>query len=136
MAVSQNLVVTTQSIKTAQKTCTAAKTTYADAVAATLLLTGGANGSIIYKVTGLPKGTTGGAGRLLLFSSLDGTTLSLIGTANFADYTQSVSSGPVQTDIGYSETSPRRVAALEQIWVATSIAPTAGFAVDAQFEDL
>ena len=136
MAGTPNEVITPQAIKTAQQTCTAAKTTYADATNAVLLLTGGTNGSIIYKLTSLAKGTTGSAGRLLVFSSLNGTTMVLIGTANFADYTQSVSSGPLPADIGWSETSPRRVAATEQIWVATSIAATAGVAVDCQYEDL
>jgi len=136
MAGTPNEIITPQGIRTAQQTCTAAKTTYADATNALLLLTGAANGSIIYKLTGLPKGTTGAAGRLLVFSSLNGTDMVLIGTANIADYTQSVSLGPVAADIGWSETAPRRVAAGEQIWVATSIAATAGVAVDCQLEDL
>lgn len=136
MAVTQNKVVTTQGVQTAQATCTAAKTTYADNTNAVLLLTAGGNGGVLYGVTGVAKGTTGAAGRLDLFSSLNGTTLTFLQGQNFASYTQSTSAAPVPVTMGYGETAPRRLAPLEQIWVGTSIAATGGFAVDAQYENL
>lgn len=136
MTVTANSIITPQAINTAQATLTAAKTTYGDATNAVLLFTGGANGSIIYGMTALAKGTTGAAGRLDVFTSPNGTTLTFIKSAAFASYTQSTSAPPVVADMGWSETVPRRVKALEQIWVATSIAATAGVAVDCQYEDL
>ena len=78
MTVTANSVITAQSVQTAQATCTAAKTTYADATNAVLLLTAGPNGGVLYGMTARPKGTTGGAGRVDVFASLNGTTLAFI----------------------------------------------------------
>mgnify|MGYP001549231833 FL=1 len=87
-------------------------------------------------MTARPKGTTGGAGRVDVFASLNGTTLAFINSANFASYTQSMTAAPVASDLGYTETAPRRLAPSEQIWVGTSIAATNGIVVDAQYENL
>ena len=136
MAGTANSIITPQGVQTAQATCTVAKTTYADNTNAVLLLTAGPNGGVLYGLKGVPKGTTGAAGRLDVFTSLNGTTLVFINAANFANYTQSTSAAPAISDLGYTETAPRRLAPNEQIWVGTSIAATAGFAVDAQYENL
>lgn len=136
MAVAQNKIVSAQGVQTGQATCTAAKTTYGDNTNGVLLLTAGANGGVLYGLRGIAKGTTGAAGRLDIFSSLNGTTLTLLNAVNFANYTQSTTTAPLQNDAGYSESAPRRLAPLEQIWVSTSIAATAGYAVDAQYENL
>ena len=135
MAVSSNSISSLQGIQTAQATCTAAKITYGDNVNAVLLLTAGANGGVLFGLKGIAKGTTGAAGRLDIFSSLNGTALTLLNAVNFASYAQSTTTAPVQNDAGYSESAPRRLAPLEQIWVSTSIAATAGYAVDAQYEN-
>jgi hypothetical protein len=136
MSTPANSAIFTQTVMTAQATCTAAKTTYGDNTNAVLLLTAGANGGVLYGLKGIAKGSTGAAGRLDVFTSLNGTTLTFLNSVNFASYSQSTSAAPVQNDIGYSESAPRRLAPLEQIWVSTSIAPTAGYAVDAQYENL
>lgn len=136
MSGTANSIISPQTVLTAQATCTAAKTTYADNTNAVLLLTAGANGGVLYGLKGVAKGTTGAAGRLDHFSSLNGTALTFLKGTNFASYTQSTSAAPVQDDMGYSESAPRRLAPLEQIWVSTSIAATAGYAVDAQYENL
>jgi hypothetical protein len=136
MAGTPNSVITAQTVMTAQATLTAAKTTYGDNVNAVLLFTAGANGAVLYGLKGAAKGTTGAAGRLDHFSSLNGTALVFLKGIGFANYTQSTTTPPVQDDMGYTETAPRRLAPLEQIWVATSIAATAGYAVDAQYENL
>ncbi len=136
MAVTANSIITPQGVQTAQAACTAAKTTYTDATNAVLLLTAGANGGVLYGMSARPRGTTGGGGRVDVFTSLNGATLAFINSANFAAYTQSTTAAPVPSDLGYTETTPRRLAPLEQIWVATSIAPTNAVVVDAQYENL
>ena len=136
MAVTANSVITAQSVQTAQATCTAAKITYTDNTNAVLLLTAGANGGVLYSVTARPKGTNGGGGRVDLFASLNGTTLNFINAVTFASYTQATTTVPTASDFGYTETAPRRLAPLEQIWVSTSIAATNGMVVDAQYENL
>lgn len=136
MTVTVNSIVTAQGIQTAQATCTAAKTTYTDATNGVLLLTAGANGGVLYGCSARPKGTTGGDGRVDMFTSLNGTTLAFINAVNFASYTQSTTAAPAASDFGYTETAPRRLAPLEQIWVGTSIAATNGIVVDAQYENL
>lgn len=136
MSVTQNGIVSAQGVHTGQATCTAAKTTYGDATNAVLLFTTGANGGVLYGLSGIAKGTTGAAGRLDIFSSLNGTTLVFLNSVNFVSYTQSTSSAPLRNDAPWSESAPRRLEPLEQIWVSTSIAATAGYAVDAQYENL
>lgn len=136
MAVSQNKIVSAQGVQTGQATCTAAKTTYGDNTNAVLLFTAGAQGGVLYGLSGIAKGTTGAAGRLDMFSSLNGTTLTFLNSVNFVSYTQSTGSAPLRNLMDISESAPRRLAPFEQIWVSTSIAATAGYAVDAQYENL
>ncbi|HQT55800.1 MAG TPA: hypothetical protein PKX06_20320, partial [Phenylobacterium sp.] len=87
MAVSQNLVVTTQGLNTSQAICTAAKTTYNDATNAVLLFTAGANGAVVYSIKAVPRATTSTATQCQIFRSPDsGTTLYFENAATMAAY--------------------------------------------------
>lgn len=131
-----NSFISAQGLQTAQAHLTAAKTTYTDATNALLLFTAGANGAVLYGMTAIAPGSNGGAGRVDVFSSLNGILLHFIRSVNFASYSQSTTAGPVLNDMGWTESSGRRLAPLEQIWVSTSIAATGGMDVDAQYENL
>jgi hypothetical protein len=143
MPVAQNKVVTAQGLNVGQAVCVAAKSTYADNANAVLLFTAGANGSVIYRLTALPRGTVT-ATQLQLYRSPDGVIMNLIrlglmpayamaqttipafGTAPFADV----------VDFGYSESVPLRIKAGVQLWAGIGVALAAGIVFDAQGEDL
>ncbi len=57
MANTPNSMILPQAIRRAAALATAAKTTYADATNAVLLVAGGANGSIVRKLTAIPLAT-------------------------------------------------------------------------------
>lgn len=135
MAVSQNLVVTTQAVKTAQAICTAAKTTYNDNTNAVALLTAGANGAIVYSVKAVPRATVT-ATQCQLFRTPDGTTLYFENAATMPAYTMANTTSPTVTDFGYSETIPLRLAANERLMVGAAVALAGGIVFSAQYEDL
>jgi hypothetical protein len=81
MAAQQNKMVFTQTLKTAQAVCTAAKTTYNDTTNAVLLLTAGADGALLKKLTAMPRATVAATQLQLYISKDGGTTLQLIDAA-------------------------------------------------------
>ena len=135
MAATANSIITPQGIKDAQAVCTAAKTTYGDNTNAVLLLTAGANGSILYGLTAIPRATVT-ATQLQLFRTTNGTTLYLVRTALMAAYTMAQTTQAAQTDFGYAETAPLRIAAGESLYVGAGVALAGGIVFDAQYEDL
>lgn len=136
MAVTPNNIITPQAVKTANAVCTAAKTTYADATNAVKLVTPGPNGAVLYGLKAAPRATVT-ATQLQLYRSPDnGATLYLIGSALMAAYTLAQTTAVPQTDFGYSEAAPLRMAAGDTLWIGAGVALAAGIAFDAQYEDL
>lgn len=128
--------VFSQNVKSAQCICTAAKTTYNDATNAVLLMTAGANGSVVYAVRAVPRATVTATQCQLYRSPDSGTTLYLIDAATMAAYTMANTTSPTKTDFGYTESIPLRLAANERLYVGTAVALAGGIVFDAQFEDL
>lgn len=138
MPVSQNKVVTSQSLNTGQAICTAAKTTYGDVTNAVLLATAGVNGSVFYSVKAIPRATVTATQLQLYRSSDGGVTLMLFDLALMAAYTMAQTTAPVpaKTDFGYSETVPLRLKANERLYAGIGVALASGIVFDAQGEDL
>lgn len=137
MAVSQNLFVSAQSVKSANAITTAAKTTYNDSTNAVSLLTAGANGAVLYGLTALPRATLGSAAQLQLYRSRDaGTTLYLCRLVTLAAYTMATTTSPTAADFLFTEETPLRLAANEVLYVGSAVALAGGIAFDAQYEDL
>lgn len=138
MAVTQNRVVSTQAIQTAQAAVTAAKTTYTDSTNAVLLVTAGANGSVVYGMTAIPRGVLATATKVMLFRSQDsGTTLAYVRSVLVAAYASDVATTvPTLADFGFTEAAPLRLKALERLYIGGYAAAANGIAVDAQYEDL
>jgi hypothetical protein len=136
MAVSQNKVVTSQSLASGQAVCTLAKTTYNDAVGAVKIATAGPNGGVLYSLKAEPRMTVTVTQLQAYRSSDGGVTLSLFNLVTMAAYTMAATTAPGITDFGYSETAPLRLAPNEQIWVATGVAFTTGIEFDATWENL
>lgn len=138
MPVAQNKVVTAQGLRSSQAVCTAAKTTYNDTANAVKLFTAGPNGSIIYSLKAVPRMTVTAVQLQLYRSGDNGVTLSLFNLALMAAYVmaQTTVPAPIQTDFGYAEAAPLRLAPNEQIWVATGVAFATGVQFDVTGEDL
>lgn len=130
------LPVFSQSVKSAQCVCTSAKTTYTDITNAALLVTAGANGSVVYSVKAVPRATVT-ATQCQLFRSPDaGTTMNFIDAATMSAYTMATTTSPSKTDFGYTEAIPLRLGPNERLYAGTAVALAGGIVFDAQYEDL
>jgi hypothetical protein len=137
MAVTANSIITAQAVQSDQNVCTAAKTTYGDGANAVLLMSAGANGSVVYAITAIPRGTLAAATKLMLFKSNDaGTTLAYINAVVVASYTDAATTAPTQSTFGYSETNPLRLKASERLYIGIFAASANGIQVDCQSETL
>jgi hypothetical protein len=125
-----------QSMKTAQAVCTAAKTTYNDTANAVLLWTAGADGSLIKRLSAIPRATVT-ATQLQLYISKDaGVTLQLIDSELMLAYTMVQTSDVTETKFGnITEDNPLRLAANDRLYVATGVALAGGIVFQAQGED-
>lgn len=136
MAVSQNLVVTPQAMLVGDAVVTAAKTTYNDTTNAVQLLTAGANGAVVYGITAIPRSTLAAATKLMLFRVVSGTVY-YVKAVLVASYSSDAGTTiPTAADFGYTETSPLRLNASDQLWVGVYAAATNGICVTAQGENL
>ena len=136
MAVTQNKAVSSQALKAKNAICTAAKTTYNDAVGAVKLMDAGPNGSVLYLLKATPRMTVT-ACQLQLYRSPDaGVTLNLIQTQLMGAYTMAATTQAPSTDFGYTEAAPLRLAIGDSLWVATGVAFTTGVCFDGTAEDL
>lgn len=135
MAVTPNKIIYPQAQKTAQAVCTAAKTTYNDAANAVLLATAGANGSILVRLTAIPRATVTDTQLQLYISKNSGTTLSLVNTAKMASYTMAQTTTAPQTDFGYSAALPLRLEAGDQLYVAAGVGLAGGIVFNAEYQD-
>lgn len=133
MSVTANSMVLSQTIRRPAAVCTAAKTTYADATNAVLLCTGGANGSILRKLTAIPRATVT-ATQLQLFA-FDGTNYWLVNTALMAAYTMAQTTQDAQTDFGYSDSSTLYLPSGWSLYVGIGVALAGGIVFNAELGD-
>lgn len=136
MAVSPNSVITPQSIQTAYAVVDTASTDIDDAPTTTVsLLTAGANGSRLTKLTAIPRATVT-ASRLDLWLSKDaGTTKRLIDTALMSAHTVANTTEIPTTDFGYSEDNPLILEAADVLYVSTAVSLAGGIVFFAQYSD-
>lgn len=135
MAVTPNKIIYPQAQKTAQAITTAAKTTYNDATNAVLLATAGANGSVLVRLTAIPRATVTDTQLQLYISKNSGTTLSLVNTAKMAGYTMAQTTAALQTDFGYTAALPLRLESGDQLYVAAGVALAGGIVFTAEYQD-
>jgi hypothetical protein len=136
MAVSQNKVVTAQGLASGQAVAVAAKVTYNDAANAVRLFVAGPNGAVVYSLKAIPRATVT-AVQLQAYRSKDaGVTLNFFNAVVMGAYTLAATTSPGVTDFGYTETVPLRLAANEEVWVATGVAFAGGVVFDLTAENL
>jgi hypothetical protein len=126
-----------QTPKCVTAVCTAANTTLTDSPDDTVLLvTAGADGSIVTRIDATPRATVT-AGVLYLYHSADaGTTRRLIDQVTMpADTVSTTDPGASVSFSKYSETAPLRLAASDRLYVGCSIAVTDGVVFRAEQSD-
>lgn len=92
----------------------------------TLLLTAGANGARLTRLTALPHESTGAVGVMQLYRSNDaGSTKYLFKTVTCTSDTVSGTDGPIELDFGFSDANAMILKAGERLYVAHSLATKA-----------
>ena len=136
MAVTANSIVTPQSIKTAYAVVDTASTDLDDSpTTSVLLVTAGANGARLVKLTAVPRATVT-ATRLDLWLSKDaGTTKRLVDTALMSAHTVAATTEIPTTDFGYSETAPFYLEAADRLYVSTAVSLAGGIVIKAEYLD-
>lgn len=135
MAVTGNNVITPQTPKSNVAVCTTANTTYTDTPTNTqLLVTAGANGARVTKITALARATNT-ATELQLYVSYDaGTTKKLIRSVLMSAYTVAQTTGQTVTDFGYTEDLPLTLLAAATLYVGIGVSNT-GIVFHAEWGD-
>ena len=125
-----------QTTKTATAVATnAAGTISGDAPTNTvLLLTAGSDGAIITRLTAMPRATVTASSLIIWVSNDSGTTKRMIDSATMAAQTVSTTAGITWTQFtSYSETTPLRLEANQQIYVGSQVALASGIVFKAEF---
>lgn len=124
-----------QAQRTAMAVCTAAKTTMTDAANAVLLVTAGANGSLVTALTAIPRATVTATQLQLYVSNDGGTTLHLNRTMLMPAYTLTQTTANVGVDFGCSDYSPLRLGPNDRLYVAIGVALAGGIEFNAAIQD-
>lgn len=136
MAVTANSIITPQAIKTATAVVDTASTDLDDSpTTSVLLVTAGANGARLTKLSAVPRATVT-ATRLDLWLSKDaGTTKRLIDTALMSAHTVAATTEIPTTDFGYTDDNPLLLEASDRLYVSTAVTLAGGIVVCAQYSD-
>jgi len=126
-----------QTPKTASAVCTAASVYTNDSPTNTvLLLTAGADGAMLTKLTAVPRATVTATSLLLFISNDGGVTQRLVNSALMAAHTVATTTATVVTKFPeYSEALPMRLAAGDRLYVAAAVALAGGIVFNAEYTD-
>jgi hypothetical protein len=125
-----------QTPKTATAVATAAATLTDTPNNTLLLLTAGADGCIVTSLTAIPRATVTASDLVLFISKDNGTTQRLLDSALMAAYTSAVTTAtPVTTFTRFSDSSPLRLEAGDQLYVGSQVALAGGIVFTAQYTD-
>jgi hypothetical protein len=126
-----------QTPKTATAVCTAVATVTTDAPANTVeLLTAGADGAILTRLTAIPRATVTASSLVVFISSDSGTTKRLIDSELMAAYTMATTTAVPETLFSlYSETTPLRLQAGDKLYVGSQVALAGGIVFRAEYTD-
>jgi len=127
-----------QTPKTATAVATgAAGTITGDAPTNTvLLLTAGADGAILTRLTAMPRATVTASSLIIWISNDSGTTKRIKDSALMAAQTISTTSAITWTQFSnYNETTPLRLAAGDQVYVGSQVALASGIVFAAEYTD-
>lgn len=136
MAITPNSIATPQAIKSGTSVVVGANTTYTDAPTnAGLLITAGANGARVTRITVSPRADAS-LGNLQLYRSLDaGTTKRFFKSVLQAAHTFATTTAIPVIDFGYSDDNPLTLAPNELVYCAMSVALASGNVFTAEWAD-
>jgi hypothetical protein len=98
------------------------------------LLTAGADGAILTRLTAIPRATVTASSLVLFISNDTGTTKRLIDSELMAAYTMATTTAVPETAFSnYSETTPLRLAAGDKLYVGSQVALAGGIVFRAEF---
>ena len=101
-----------------------------------LLLTVGSEGAILTRLWAMPRATVTASSLLLFTSSDSGTTQRLIDSELMAAHTVAATTAIPETSfLNYSETSPLRLQAGEQLYVGNQVAAVSGVVFKAEYTE-
>lgn len=126
-----------QTPQTASAVCTAAATVTSDAPTNTvLLLTAGVNGAILTRLWAIPRATVTASSLVIWISSDTGTTKRIKDSVLMGAQTIATTTAITNTQFtNYSETTPLRLKAGDQIYVGSQVALASGIVFSAEFTD-
>lgn len=126
-----------QTPQTATALVTAATTIATDAPAnTTLLLQAGSDGALVTRITATPRATATASGLVLFLSKDGGTTKRLINSVLMAANTYAVTkANPITAFATYSEASPLRLSAGDQLYAGSLVALASGVVFTAEYTD-
>lgn len=100
------------------------------------LLTAGADGAILTRLTAIPRATVTASSLLVFISKDGGTTKRLIDSELMAAHTVATTTAIPETVFTmYSETTPLRLAAGDRLYVGSQVALASGIVFRAEFTD-
>jgi hypothetical protein len=101
-----------------------------------VLLTAGADGAILTRLSAIPRATVTASSLVLFTSSDSGTTKRLIDSALMAAQTLATTTAITATTFSnYTETTPLRLQAGEQLYVGSQVALASGIVFKAEYTD-
>jgi hypothetical protein len=100
-----------------------------------LLLTAGADGAILTKLTAIPRATNTASDLVVFISKDGGTTKRFIDSKLMAAYTMATTTATPVTAFDYSESSPLRLEAGDEIYVGSQVALAGGIVFKAEFTE-
>jgi hypothetical protein len=123
--------------KTATAVVTAVATVTTDAPSNTVeLLTAGADGAILTRLTAIPRATVTASSLVVFISSDSGTTKRMIDSELMAAYTMATTTAVPETIFTtYSETTPLRLMAGDKLYVGSQVALAGGIVFRAEYTD-
>ena len=99
-----------------------------------VLLTAGADGAILTRLSAIPRATVTASSLVLFTSSDNGTTKRLIDSVLMAAQTVATTTAIASTTFAtYTETAPLRLQAGEQLYVGSQVALASGIVFKAEF---
>jgi hypothetical protein len=99
-------------------------------------MTAGADGCVLTNLSAMPRQTVAATGLYLFISKTTGTTKLLIDSEVMTAYTLSASTAIPETLFArYSETTPLRLSAGDQLYVGSAVALAAGIVYKAEYTD-
>ena len=100
-----------------------------------LLMTAGADGAILTKLTATPRATVTASSLVVFISKDSGTTDRLIDSALMGAHTVATTTAIPVTAFSYSESAPLRLEAGDQIYVGSQVALASGIVFRAEYTD-